>query len=162
MTTQQCLQILVHDIATKQEARMAQYQAEQPDDPADAGFVGKIDDEAGKVHLCLHAGRRFEAHLEGLWAIFRPDRGEVPHHGGIGAHIAHFADFPRQPRGREIGKGRHPLAQKVQIGQQLAWPTHLAGTVDRGFNAPLNIFADRLGITASASGNSGYRHALPM
>lgn len=66
MTAQQGLEILVHDTACKQEARKPQHQAEQPDDPADAGFIGKIDDEPGEVDLRLHTRRRLEPHLEGL------------------------------------------------------------------------------------------------
>jgi len=51
MTPEQCLQVLMHDIACEQEARMAEHQAEQPDDPGDARIVGEVDNEAGKIDL---------------------------------------------------------------------------------------------------------------
>jgi hypothetical protein len=56
MTAQQRLQVLVEDVAREQEARVAEHQAEQPDDPAGAGIVDEVDNEASEVDLGLTPG----------------------------------------------------------------------------------------------------------
>ena len=100
----------MHDVTREDEARVAQHQAEQPDDPARAGIVGELDDEAGKIDLRLDTRRRLEPHLIRLGAIFRTDRGEVPLHGRVGAGVANLADLTGQPRSTEIGEGCNALA----------------------------------------------------
>ena len=97
-----------HDIAREQEARVAEHQAEQPDNPASAGIVGKVDDEAGKIDLCLNAWGCLEAHLVGLRLVLRSDRGQEAFHRRIGANIAELANLAErsaQRFGRFI-KGR--------------------------------------------------------
>jgi len=106
----------MHDVTREDEARVAQHQAEQPDDPARAGIVGELDDEAGKIDLRLDARWRLEPHLVRLWAVLRPDRCQVSLHGRVGAGVAKLPDLAGQSRGAQIGKGRHTLAQEVEIG----------------------------------------------
>ena len=162
VTAQQRLQVLMHDVAREDEARMAEHQAEQPDDPAGAGIVGEVDDEAGKVDLCLQARRRLEAHLVGLGAVLGADRGQIALHRRIGAAIAELADLAGQPRGAQIRKGGHALAQKIQVGRELARPPDRARTVSRRLDAALDIFADRLRISPRAPGDGGDRQTLSM
>ncbi len=47
--------VTVQDVAREDETRVAEHEAEQPDDPARAGIVSKVDDEAGKIDLRLDA-----------------------------------------------------------------------------------------------------------
>ena len=47
VTAQQCLQVLMENIAGEQEARVAQHQAEQPHDPACGGLIVERDDGPG-------------------------------------------------------------------------------------------------------------------
>ena len=152
----------MHDVAREHEARVAEHQAEQPDDPAGAGIVGEVDDEAGKIDLGLDAWRCLEAHLVGLGPVLRSDRGEEALHRGIGADIAELADLAGQPRGTQIRKGGHPLAQEFEIGCQLARSADRTRPVDRRLNAALDVFAHGLRVTSRAPGNSGDRHALSM
>ena len=65
MAAQQGLQILVHDKAGEDVARVAEHQGEQPDDAGHLRLVAEGGDEAGEVDLGLLAGRRLEADLEG-------------------------------------------------------------------------------------------------
>ena len=114
VTAEQRLQVLMHDVACEDEARVAEDQAEQPDNTAGAGIVGEVHDEAGKINLRLDARRRLKAHLIRLGPILRTDRGEIPLHGCVGTSIAKLPDLASQPRGTEVGKGRHALAQEVR------------------------------------------------
>jgi hypothetical protein len=152
----------MHDIAREQEARVAEHQAEQPDNPAGAGIVGEVDDEAGKIDLCLNTWRCLEAHLVGLGGILWTDRGEIALHRGIGADIAELADLAGQPRGAQVRKGGHALAQEIQIGRQLARPSRATRPIRRSLDAALDVFADGLWVTPRASGNGGDRNALAM
>ena len=129
----------------------------------DQGYtIGKIDNEPGKVDLRLNARRRLEPHFIGLGSMVRPDRGEMALHRRIGAGVAHFADLPRQPRRAQFREGSHPLAQEFDKGRQLSRPPHSARLIGRCLNAPLDIFADRLGVAPSSSRYGGYRYTLPM
>src|SRR4051812_44075098 len=126
---------------------MAEHEAEQPDDPAGAGIVGEVDDEAGKIDLRLNAWRCLEAHLIGLGPILRTDRSEITLYRGIGTDIAELADLPGQSRGAQVRKGGHALAQEVEIGRQLARPSCGTWPIGRSFNAALDVFADGLRVT---------------
>ncbi len=64
VAAQDGLQVLVHDEARPDQARVAEHHREQPDDARDAGLVGELDLEAGEIDLRLLAGRRLEADLE--------------------------------------------------------------------------------------------------
>ena len=128
MTAEQRLQVLMHDIAREQEARVAEHQAEQPDNPAGAGIVGEVDDEAGKIDLRLNAWRRLEAHLVGLGAILGTDRGEITLHCGIGTDIAELADLAGQPRGAQVRERRSP----ARAGSRDSPPTCSAAPRERG------------------------------
>jgi hypothetical protein len=54
---------------------MAKHQAEQPDDPAGAGIIGEVHNEAGEVDLGLDSRRGLEAHLVGLRSGLRSNCG---------------------------------------------------------------------------------------
>lgn len=162
MAAQQRLQILVQHIAAKQEARMTEHQAEQPDDLAGTGRIGEVDDEARKVDLRLDARRRLKAHFVEFGPIIGSDCSEVALHRGIAAGIAHLADLARQPHCGEVGEGSHPLMQIGEIGRQFARPTDGARSIGRRLDATLDIFAYGLGIAPRAPGNRGDRQTLPV
>ena len=68
VAAQDALHVLVQDKARPDEARMAQHDGKEPDDPFDAGLIEELDVEAGEVDLRLFAGRRLEADLEAFRA----------------------------------------------------------------------------------------------
>ena len=123
----------MEDIPREDEARVAEHQAEQPDDPAGAGIVGEVDDEAGKIDLRLNPRRCLEAHLK-----------------------------PRDHTWPDAAKGSHALADEVHEGRQLARPTDRAGSVGRRLDAALDIFAYGLWIAPRPAGDGGDRYALSM
>lgn len=162
MAAKQRLQVLVHDVAGEDEARVAEHQAEQPDDPACTWIVGDVDDEAGEIDLGLDPRRRLEAHLTWLGSVLRADRGEMALHRRVGPDIAEFTDLPGQPSGAEVGKGGHALAHEVHKGRKLAWPARRAWSVGRRLDAALDVFAHGLGVAPGATGDGGDRYTLPV
>ena len=87
---QQRLQVLVEDVAGEQEARMAEHQAEQPDDPAGARIIGEVH------HLARHRARSINRRLDAPLDIFA--------HG--------LRVTPRPPRDRGDGQ---PLSMQLQV-----------------------------------------------
>ncbi|KUO64298.1 MAG: hypothetical protein APF80_14985 [Alphaproteobacteria bacterium BRH_c36] len=162
VTAQQRLQILMHDKAGEDEAGMAENEGEQPDDPGHAGIVGELGHEACEVNLGLLAGRRLEAHLEGLWPMFRPDRGDEPLHRRVGPRVALFADITIEPDGAELREGGNARAKIVEVGCQFARSARLPRTVGRWLQAALDVLPDRLWVTASAPDYGADRPPLPM
>jgi len=162
MTAQQRLQVLVENVAGEQEARVAQHQAEQPDDPAGAGIIGEVHHKAREVDLGLNTRRRLEAQLVGLRSVFRSDRGQEALHRRIGAGVAELTDLAGQPHGAEFGESDHPLAQKSHERRELAGPPHRPRSVNRRLNAALDVFTHRLWITARPPRDRGDRQPVSM
>ena len=126
------------------------------------GSSSKRDDEAGEVDLRLMAGRRLEANLEGLRPVARPDRRDEALHRGVSAGIAALAQLARQSRCGQIRESRDPLAQIVEVGGELVRPADLTRSVDRQLQAALDVFADRLRITAGASRDRRHGQSLAV
>jgi hypothetical protein len=103
---------------------VAKHQAEQPDNPAGARIVGKVDDKACEVDLGLDTRRCLEAHLVGLRPVLRSDRGKEALHRSISAGVAEFADFAGQSSRAQIGERDDPLAQKLHKRCEFARPAH--------------------------------------
>lgn len=162
MTAQQRLQVLVHDVAGEDVARVAKHEREQPDDARHARRVGELGDEAREVDLCLISGRSLEPHLEGTHLLLRSDCGHEALRGGVGAVIAALTNLARQAHGAQIGKGRDPFAQIVDKGHDLVWPPRLSRAIGGKFEPALDVFADRLGIAARSPSNRGHGQALTV
>ena len=162
VAAQERLQILMQDKAGDDMPGMTEHQREQPDDPGDARLVLEAGDEAGEVDLRLMAGRRLEANLEGLRPVARPDRGDEALHRGVSAGIAALAQLARQSRRGQLRESRHPLAQIVEIGGELVRPADLTRSIDRQLQAALDVFANRLRITAGASRDRGHGQSLAV
>jgi hypothetical protein len=151
VTAQQRLQVLMHDEACDDVPGMAEHHREQPDDPDDPGLVGKGRDEAGEVDLRLIARRCLKADLERLRLALRPDRRHESLHGGVGPLVATFPEFAGEPDGTQIGEGRYPLAQVIEIGRELARPADLTWPIGRRLEPAFDVFAHRLRVPAGAS-----------
>ena len=162
VAAQQRLQVLVHDEAGKDVPGMAEHQREQPDDPGDPRLVGEGRDEAGEVDLRLVSRRRLEADLERLGFLLRPDGRDEALHRRVGTLVAALADLAGEADGAQIGEGRHPLAQIVEIGRQLVRPADLARPIDRRLEPAFDVFAHRLWITPGAPGNRRDRQPLAV
>lgn len=162
VAAQQRLQILMQHIAGEDKAGVAQHHAEQPDDTRHTGLVGELYHEAREVDLALHARPGLEADLVRLGAMLGPDRREVTLHRRVGAHVAHLPDLAGQPRGGQVRKCRHPLAQELHVRSDLARPARRARTVDRNLDAPLDVFAHGLGIAPRSARDRGHRQSLPV
>ena len=162
VAAEQRLQVLVQDIPCEDEARVAEHQAEQPDDPAASGIVDELDDKARKVDLRLHARRGLEAHLVRPGAVLGPDRGEIALHRRIGTGVAELADLARQPRRAEFRESGHPLANEVHVRRELARAPDGTRSICRRLDPTLNILAHGLRVAPGAAGDGGDRHALSM
>ena len=159
---QQRLQVLVEDVAREQKARMAEHQAEQPDDAAGAGIVGEVHNKACKVNLGLHARRGLEAHLVGLRSVLRSNCGQEALHRRVGAGVSQLTNLAGQAGRAQIGESNHPLAQKSHKRSELARPPNRARPVNRRLDAALNVFAHGLGITSRPPRDRGDRQPLSM
>ena len=70
---------------------LGEHEREQPDNPGDTGLVLEGGDEAGKIDLCLMAGRGLEAKFEGFGAGAGPDGSHEALYRRVGAALAAFA-----------------------------------------------------------------------
>jgi hypothetical protein len=150
----------MQDVACEQKARVAEHQAEQPNDPAGAGVVGEVDHEACEVDLGLDTRRGLKAHLVGLRSVLRSDRGQEALYRRIGTRVAELANLSGQARRAQIREGDHPLAQKFHERGELARPPNRPRSVNRRLNAAFNVFAHRLRITTRPPRDRGDPTAL--
>ena len=149
MTAEQRLQVLVHDVAREHEARVAEHQAEQPDDPAGAGIVGEVDHEAGKVDLRLDGLAASRSAPRTAWA-------RSPVGSRRGSASPPYRRRHSRARGSRGSAARHSDPGKrsraragIREGCQLARPPDRTRPVDRRLNAALDVFAHGLRVTSS-------------
>src|SRR3954469_23182669 len=146
MAAQDGLQVLVQDEAGPDQARVAQYQGEQPHNAFDPWLVGELNLEAGQVDLGLLAGRGLEPNLdrEGGGG---PDHRDGSLDGRIGPREAALLQFPPQPDGCQPRVGAEALAKIRDKGVRrpgAGW----ARSVSRRLETAGNVFGDCFAIEA--------------
>lgn len=152
----------MEDVAREQKARMAEHQAEQPDNVAGAGIVGEVHNKACEVDLGLHPRRRLEAHLVGLRSVLRSDCRKEALHRRIGAGVPQFTNLAGHSRGAEVGESNHPLAQKSHERRELAGSAHRTWSVNRCLDAALDVFAHGLWVAPRPPRDRGDRYPLSV
>src|SRR5689334_10836451 len=160
MAAQDRLQVLVQDEPGPDQARVAQYQGEQPNNAFDPWLVGELNLEAGQVDLGLLAGWGLEPNLdrEGRGG---PDHRDGPLDGRIGSREAALLHLPPQPDGRQPRVGAEAFAKirdKGVRGPRAGW----ARSIGRGLKATGNVFGDCFAIEAELAGDGRDLQALPV
>ena len=150
----------MHDERRPDQPGVAQHHREQPDDANGAGLVGELGAELGEVDLRLLPRRRLEPALEadgGGW----PDRAQELGELAVTTRMPEPAQLAQQTPGRQVGVGRHALAQVGVMGIEQRRPG-TARAVVRRLEAGLDVFADGLAVDAGASGDGRHRQALAV
>jgi hypothetical protein len=103
------LHILVHDEAAPDQARVAQYHGEEPNDAFCSRLIGELNLETGEIDLGLLARRSLETYLEGGDRL-GPDATHGSLHGRIAAGVTPLTQLPPEPHRCEPWEGCQPLA----------------------------------------------------
>jgi len=160
VAAQQGLHVLAWHEPAPQHAAVTQHEREQPDHVLDAGLIGELGAEMGKVDLGLPARRGLEAHLEARGRA-GPDLVQELFDRGVAAAVADLADLAMQPGAGQLGIGRHALAQ-VHLERRNLGRARLARSIGRRLKSHRHVFAHRLSVQAGPLRDGGHAQALPM
>ena len=113
-----------------------------------------------EVDLCLAAGRRLEAHLEGR-RLDRPDVAQEVSENAVAAGVAEVAQLAVKTAPGQLRKRRKPLAQIARERRDLTRPRRTRAIQWR-LQATLDVFVHRLAVEPHLASDRRHAHTLPM
>jgi hypothetical protein len=160
VAAQHALEILMRDEAGPDQARVAEHQGKEPDDPDDTGLIGEDDLKLSKIDLSLVTRRRLEAALVasvGRW----PDRAQEIGDGRIAPLVAALAELAQEPPSGQAWERQNALPQ---VGLERGEPGESGPPrpIGRRRQALLDVLADRLAVNPELTGNGRDAQALSV